>query len=73
MFNRFVQRIYDTLTVYQLDIFEDTQDVNTSVPEIEQGEDTTTFLNNYIDHIETDLDKNKIKEKVKELYQEASE
>ena len=74
MYNRFIQRIYDTLTVHDLNIFEDTTDVNTSVPEtIEQGEDTTTFLNNYIDHIETDLDKGKIKEKIKELYQEAND
>ena len=40
---------------------------------LEQGEDTLTFLNNYIDQIDTTLDKNKLKNYVKELYVEANE
>ena len=32
-----------------------------------------TFLNNYIDQIDTDLDKNKLKDVTKELYVEANE
>ena len=40
---------------------------------LEQGEDTLTFLGNYIDQVETDVDKQKLKEFAKELYVEASE
>ena len=35
---------------------------------LDQGEDTMTFLNNYIDQIDTDLDRNKLKDFTKELY-----
>ena len=40
---------------------------------LDQGEDTMTFLNNYIDQIDTDLDRNKLKDFTKELYVEANE
>ena len=32
-----------------------------------------TFLNNYIDQIDTDLDRNKLKDFTKDLYVEANE
>ena len=50
-------------------------DVNVSVKQdiIEQGEDTLTFLGNYIDQVDSDLDKQKLKSFAKELYMEASE
>ena len=35
---------------------------------LDQGEDTMTFLNNYIDQIDTDLDRKKLKDFTKELY-----
>ena len=59
------------LAVYEL--FEDSDlfFAETYVPR--KGEDTLTFLNNYIDKIDSDLDKHKLKEFAKELYQEASE
>jgi LPS O-antigen subunit length determinant protein (WzzB/FepE family) len=40
---------------------------------LEQGEDTLTYLGNYIDQVETDVNKQKLKEFAKELYVEASE
>ena len=40
---------------------------------LDQGEDTLTFLGNYIEQVDTDLDKVKLKEFAKELYVEASE
>ena len=49
--------------------------VTASVKEdlIEQGEDTLTFLGKYIDQLDTDLDKNKLKEYTKELYSEVNQ
>ena len=40
---------------------------------LEQGEDTLTFLGNYIDQTDIKLDKQKLKQFAKELYMEASE
>jgi hypothetical protein len=56
-------------------IVEDPSDIRTTVRDdiLDQGEDTLTFLNNYVDQIDTDLDKRKLKEFAKELYVEASE
>ena len=57
------------------DVIEDMSDVNVTVRDdiLEQGEDTLTFLGNYIDQVNTDLDKQKLKTFAKELYSEASE
>ena len=40
---------------------------------LEQGEDTLTFLGNYVDQIDTDLDRHKLKDFIKDVYTEASE
>jgi hypothetical protein len=40
---------------------------------LDHGEDTLTFLGNYIDQIQTDVNKDKLKKFAKELYTEASE
>ena len=37
------------------------------------GEDTVTFLNNYVDQLETDVNKQKLKEYLKSIYIEASD
>ena len=60
---------------HDLEILEDPSDIRTTVRDdiLEQGEDTLTFLNNYIDQVDSDLDKRKLKEFAKELYVEASE
>ena len=50
-------------------------DIGATVREdiLEQGEDTLTFLGNYIDQVDTEVDKQKLKQFAKELYAEASE
>ena len=50
-------------------------DITASVKDnvLEQGEDTLTFLGNYVEQIDSDLDKTKLKEVMKDLYTEASE
>jgi|TARA_R110000822_G_C15320233_1_gene493634 hypothetical protein len=75
-FDKLVDRFHNEINVYELNIIEDLgADINLTVSEniLEQGEDTLTFLGNYIDQVDTDLDKKKLKTFAKELYQEASE
>jgi len=76
MYNSFIERIYNTITVHELQIIEDPIDVSSTVRSdiLEQGEDTQTFLNNYIDQADTgELDKTKLKQFARELYGEANE
>ena len=51
MYNRLMERIYNTTNVHAIDVIEDMSDVNVTVRDdiLEQGEDTLTFLGNYID------------------------
>ena len=76
MFDKFVEKFHNEINVHELNIIEDlSSDITSSVREdiLEQGEDTLTFLGNYIEQIETTLDKTKLKTFAKELYMEASE
>src|SRR5210317_1650835 len=76
MYNSFIEKLYNTINVYELQIVEHPSAITSTVREdiLEQGEDTLTFLGNYIDQAETgDLNKQKLKEFAKELYMEASE
>ena len=75
MYGKLIERFYNEINVHELVIVEDPSDIRTTVREdiLDQGEDTLTFINNYVDQIDTDLDKRKLKEFAKELYVEASE
>jgi hypothetical protein len=76
MFNNLIDRLHTTVDTHEINIIEDlSPDVTASVKDniLEQGEDTITFLGNYIEQIDSDLDKNKLKEVMKDLYTEASE
>ena len=75
MYNKLIEKFYNDINVHELVIVEDHTDIKSSVRDdiLEQGEDTLTFLRNYIDQVDTDLDKHKLKEFAKELYVEASE
>jgi hypothetical protein len=76
MFDKFVERFHNEINVHELNIIEDlSSDITSTVREdiLEQGEDTLTFLGNYIDQIDTTLDKTKLKTFAKELYTEANE
>jgi hypothetical protein len=54
-------------------IVEDFTDVTNSdiIGEVDQADDTTTILDKYIDGIEVDLDKNKLKTILRDIYTEA--
>jgi len=75
MYDRFVDRMYNEINVHELQVVEDMSDLNASVREdiLEQGEDTLTFLGNYIEQADTEVDKQKLKQFAKELYAEANE
>ena len=53
MYNNLVERFYNTINVHELQIIEDPIDVASTVRSdiLEQGEDTLTFLGNYIDQM----------------------
>lgn len=75
-FDDFVNRFHNEINVHELNIIEDlSSDITATVKEniLDQGEDTLTFLGNYIDQIDSDLDKTKLKVFAKELYTEANE
>jgi hypothetical protein len=75
MYSKLIEKFYNDINVHELVIVEDPTDIKTSVRDdiLDSGEDTLTFLRNYIDQVDTDLDKHKLKEFAKELYVEASE
>ena len=75
-FDDFINRFHNEINIHELNIIEDlSSDITATVKEniLEQGEDTLTFLGNYIDQIDSDLDKGKLKAFAKDLYQEANE
>ena len=67
--------MYNEITIHDLNIVEDYSDIKASVREdiLEMGEDTVTFLNNYVDQLETDVSKTKLKEYLKSIYIEAND
>ena len=75
MYERLMDRFYNSINVHAVDVIEEPTDIGASVKEdiLEQGEDTLTFLGNYIDQVDSKLDKQKLKQFAKELYMEASE
>ena len=76
MFNNLIDRFHNTINVHEINIIEDlTTDITTSIKEdiLDQGEDTLTFLGNYVEQADTKLDKQKLKKTIKELFSEAIE
>src|SRR6056300_122291 len=76
MFDNLVDRLQTKINTHEVIAVEDSMsDISASVREdiLEQGEDTLTFLGNYVDQIETDLDRHKLKDFIKDVYTEASE
>ena len=54
-------------------VIERTDDIIFGGDIVNQTEDTMTLLDNYVDDLETDLNKSRIKGLIKEIYQEACE
>ena len=72
MFDKLIERLYNDINVYELQIIDDFTSMKASVRSdiLEMGEDTHTFLNNYIDQLDVELDKQKLKDYMKSLYVE---
>ena len=72
MFDRFIDRIQN-YKIHELKIAENFSEfVGSNVDDDNISlEDTTTLLNSYVDSVDTDLDKDRIKKQVNELMKEA--
>jgi len=76
MFETYVEKFYQNSKVHELNIIEDFKEFDTSSVSdnvVDISEDTVTLLNGYIDQIDTPLDKQKLKNFMKSLYNEAGE
>ncbi len=76
MFDRLLDRMYNNISVHELKILEDYSDLshtNVSDDVVEGSEDTITLVNNYVDQLPVDLDKDKLKVMIKEMYVEAQD
>ena len=76
MFDRLLDRLYNNISVHELKILEDYSDLshtNVSDDVVEGSEDTITLVNNYVDQLPVDLDKEKLKVMIKEKFIEAQD
>ena len=76
MFDRLLERMYNKISVHELKILEDYSDLsatNVSDDVVEGSEDTMTLVNNYVDQLPVDLDKEKLKVMIKETFIEAQD
>ena len=75
MYGAFIDRLHNDINTYEVNIIEDSFNINASADLniVDQGEDTLTFLNNYINSLDTELDKAKMNSIVKELYHEVQD
>ena len=76
MFDRLLERLYNDISVHELKILEDYSGLthhNVSDDIVEGSEDTMTLVSNYVDQLEVDLNKDKLKVMIKETYVEAQD
>ena len=75
-FDKFLDRLYNDISVWDLKVIEDFSDLNVdfiSDNVVEDSQDTLSLLDLYVSEIDTNLDKNRIKDKLKSLYIEAGD
>ena len=75
MFGQFIDRLHNEIDTHEVNVIEDSFNINASadVNVVDQGEDTLTFLQNYIDSLDTELDKGRMKDITKEFYNEVQD
>ena len=76
LFDKFIDGFYKETNVHDIKIIEDYSDLDASTVAddiAEKSEDTPTLLDNYIDELETDLEKSRLKKLMKSLYTEAGD
>ena len=74
-FGEFIDRLHNEINTHEVNVIEDSYNINATadVNIIDQGEDTLTFLHNYINSLDTELDKARINSIMKDFYQEVQE
>ena len=75
-FDKFLDRLYNDIAVWDLKVVEDFSDLSVdfvSDSVVEDSQDTLSLLDLYVSEIDTTLDKNRIKDKLKSLYIEAGD
>ena len=71
-FDKFIDKLYAS-NISELKIVETFDILESNDCELDESEDTLTILNKYVDDSEINLDRNKIKNILKEIYQESCE
>ena len=75
-YDKFLDRLYKEISVHDLKIVEDFSDLSADFVHddiVEGAQDTMSLLDKYVDEIDTSLDKDRIKSKLKSLYVEAGD
>jgi DNA repair exonuclease SbcCD nuclease subunit len=74
-FGEFIDRLHNEINTYEVNIIEDSYNINATadINIVDQGEDTLTFLQNYINSLDTELDKARMNSIMKEFYQEVQD
>lgn len=74
-FDKFVDRLLKESGAYEVKIIEDFSDLSPDKvsDEVTESQDTVSLLNRYVDELEIDFDKDRLKSIMKNLYLEASE
>ena len=75
-FDKFLDRLYNDIAVWDLKVVEDFSDLSVDFVSdnvVEDSQDTLSLLDRYVSEIDTNLDKNRIKDKLKSLYIEAGD
>ena len=75
-FDKFLDRLYNDISVHDLKVVEDFSDLSVDFVSddiVKESQDTLSLLDRYVDDIPTDLDKERIKTKLKSLYIEAGD
>ena len=75
-FDKFLDRLYNEISVHDLKVIEDFSDLSVDFVSdniVKEAQDTLSLLDRYVDDIETNLDKERIKGKLKSLYVSAGD
>lgn len=75
-FDKFLDRLYNDISVHDLKVIEDFSDLSVdfiSDDIVSEAQDTISLLDKYVEDIDTNLDKERIKTKLKSLYIEAGD
>ena len=75
-FDKFLDRLYSDISVHDLKVVEDFSDLSVDFVSddiVTEAQDTISLLDKYVEDIDTNLDKERIKSKLKSLYIEAGD